>query len=50
MEQLTYTTLVANTVNTPNGIVWDPALERLWVVGWGSNAKIKAMTGTAGPS
>ncbi|HQV39051.1 MAG: SMP-30/gluconolactonase/LRE family protein [Flavobacteriales bacterium] len=42
VEQLTYTTLVANTVNTPNGIVWDPALERLWVVGWGSNAKIKS--------
>ncbi len=48
VEELTYTTLVANTVNTPNGIVWDPALERLWVVGWGSNAKIKSYDRVSG--
>ena len=48
VEQLTYTTLVANTVNTPNGIVWDPALERLWVVGWGSSAKIKSYDRNSG--
>lgn len=34
--------LVANTNGTPNGIVWDPAGERLVVVFWGSNAPIKA--------
>lgn len=48
VEQLTYTTLVANTVNTPNGIVWDPALERLWVVGWGGNANIKSYDRSSG--
>lgn len=42
VEQLTFTTLVANTGNTPNGIVWDPALERLWVAGWGGSAPIKS--------
>lgn len=42
VEALTYTTLVANTVTTPNGIVWDPAMDRLWVVNWGGNAKIKS--------
>lgn len=34
--------LVANTNGTPNGIVWDPAGERLVVVFWGANAPIKA--------
>lgn len=48
VEQLTYTTLVPNTVNTPNGIVWDPVLERLWVVGWGSSAKIKSYDRNSG--
>jgi len=38
----TFETLVANTGSTPNGIVWDPELERLWVACWGSNAKIKS--------
>ena len=42
VAQLTYTTLVSNTGNTPNGIVWDPAMQRLWVAGWGSSAKIKS--------
>ncbi|MGV9011195.1 MAG: T9SS type A sorting domain-containing protein [Flavobacteriales bacterium] len=39
---LTFSTLVSNTGSTPNGIVWDAALDRLWVVFWGSNAKIKS--------
>lgn len=34
--------LVANTVNTPNGIVYDPVLGHLWVAGWGANAMITA--------
>lgn len=34
------TTLVANTVFSPNGIVYDPAQDRLVVVGWGANAAI----------
>lgn len=48
VEQLTYSTLVTNTVNTPNGIVWDAATDRLWVVGWGSNAKIKSYDRNSG--
>jgi len=35
------TTIVANTVNTPNGIVYDADDNRLVFAGWGSNAKIK---------
>jgi len=42
VDQQSFSTLVASTGNTPNGIVWDPALERLWVAGWGSNAQIKS--------
>lgn len=42
VDQLTYTTLVSNTGNTPNGIVWDPSMERLWVAFWGGGAKIKS--------
>lgn len=42
VAQGTFQTLVANTGTTPNGIVWDPAMARLWVANWGSNAKIKA--------
>lgn len=37
-----FTELVANTVNTPNGIVFDPTMLRLWVAGWGSNALVKS--------
>ncbi|MBL7964905.1 MAG: hypothetical protein JNM31_13800 [Flavobacteriales bacterium] len=36
----TFSTLVANTVFTPNGIVYDPLEDRLVVVAWGSNAPI----------
>ncbi len=32
--------LVSNTVFTPNGIVYDPAQDRLVVVAWGANAAI----------
>lgn len=42
VAQQSFTTLVAQTGTTPNGIVWDEAMDRLWVVNWGSNAKIKA--------
>ncbi len=38
----TFSTLVANTVQTPNGCVYDPALGKLWVAFWGSNARIKS--------
>ncbi|MEX1132274.1 MAG: SMP-30/gluconolactonase/LRE family protein, partial [Flavobacteriales bacterium] len=38
----THSTLVPNAGGQPNGIVWDPAGERLVVVFWGSNAPIKA--------
>lgn len=38
----TFTTLVASTVQTPNGIVYDPGLDRLWVGCWGNGARIKS--------
>lgn len=44
----TFSTLVANTVQTPNGIVYDPVLDRLWVACWGSNARIKGYDRTSG--
>ncbi len=37
----THSTLLNSTGGTPNGIVYDPAEERLVVVFWGSNAPIK---------
>ncbi|MCB0769961.1 MAG: hypothetical protein KDC00_06100 [Flavobacteriales bacterium] len=46
----THSTLVANTAGTPNGIVWDPAGERLVVVFWGNNAPIKAFDRVTGAS
>ncbi len=38
----TFTTLVANTVQTPNGLVYDATLGRLWLACWGSGARIKS--------
>jgi hypothetical protein len=38
------TTIVANTVTTPNGIVYDEDNNRLVFVNWGSNAPIKAIS------
>ena len=38
----THSTLVTNTGGQPNGIIWDPAGQRLITVFWGSNAPIKA--------
>ena len=35
---------VANTTNTPNGIVFDPFHNRLVVASWGSNAPIRAVS------
>jgi hypothetical protein len=37
------TTIVANTVTAPNGIVYDGTNNRLIFVNWGSNAPIKAV-------
>ncbi len=37
------TVIVANTVSTPNGIVFDGLNNRLLFVNWGSNASIKAV-------
>ncbi|HEX2616676.1 MAG TPA: hypothetical protein VHL57_03985 [Flavobacteriales bacterium] len=36
-----FTTLVANTTEQPNGIVYDPTADLLRVAFWGTNAKIK---------
>jgi len=44
-----FTTLVQNTSQTPNGIAYDPYNQRLVVVTWGSNAPVLAIdpiTGT----
>lgn len=38
-----FTTLVANTTDTPNGIIYDAMNNRLLYVTWGTNAKIKAI-------
>lgn len=43
-----YTTLVANTVQTPNGLVWDPTLQCLWLGCWGSSARIKSYDRSTG--
>ncbi len=40
--------LVSNTEGIPNGIVWDPANERLVVVFWGNSAPIKAFDPSTG--
>jgi hypothetical protein len=45
---VTFATLVANTISTPNGIVWDPDLGKLWVACWGPNAKIKSYDNATG--
>lgn len=42
------TTLVANTVFSPNGIVYDPVQDRLVVVAWGANAAITAVDKVTG--
>jgi sugar lactone lactonase YvrE len=39
---VTQTTLVPATGNTPNGVLWDAVNNRLLVVSWGSNASIFA--------
>lgn len=44
----TVTTLVSNTVFTPNGIVYDPVQDRLVVVAWGANAAITAVNKETG--
>ncbi len=44
----TFTTLVAATTQTPNGCVYDPVLDKLWVAFWGSNARIKSYDVTTG--
>lgn len=44
----TSSVLVSSTGAQPNGIVWDPAGDRLVVVFWGGNAPIKAYDRTTG--
>ncbi len=43
-----FSTLVSNTVFTPNGIVYDPVQDRLVAVSWGANATIKAVNKNTG--
>lgn len=47
-EAGTYTTLVANTTQTPNGLVYDATLGRLWLACWGTSARIKAYDPSTG--
>lgn len=42
------TTLVSNTISTPNGIVFDPINNRLVFVSWGGNAPIKSVDPATG--
>lgn len=42
------TTLTAETTNTPNGLYFDPANNRLLVAGWGTNARIKVWNFASG--
>jgi hypothetical protein len=44
----TFDVLVSNTVTTPNGIVYDAALDRLVMVAWGGSAPIKAVNKETG--
>lgn len=41
-ETGTFNTLVPSVAQKPNGIVYDPVLDRLWVAFWGSNARIRS--------
>ena len=43
-ETLDYFEMVANTVSTPNGMLYDGANDRLLFVNWGTNAPIKAVS------
>ncbi len=43
LENPTWDIVVANTVSTPNGIVYDDQNNRLVFVNWGNNAPIKAV-------
>jgi DNA-binding beta-propeller fold protein YncE len=43
LDSPTVQTVVANTVSTPNGIVYDEANNRLLFANWGSGAAIKAV-------
>src|SRR5262245_62143067 len=36
-----FTTWIASTAGTPNGIVYDPGMDRLAVAFWGTNAAVK---------
>jgi hypothetical protein len=42
VEAGTFNTLVPSVAQKPNGIVYDPALDKLWVAFWGSNARIRS--------
>jgi hypothetical protein len=43
-EDNTVTTIISNTVDTPNGILFEEDQNRLVYVCWGSNAKIKSVS------
>lgn len=43
-ENNNVSTLISNTVNTPNGIIYEEENNRLVYVCWGSNAKIKSVS------
>ena len=42
VETGTFNTLIPSTAQKPNGIVYDPVLDKLWVAFWGSNARIRS--------
>lgn len=42
VEAHSFNTLVPSTAQKPNGIVYDPTLDKLWVGFWGSGARIRS--------
>ncbi len=41
-DDVSFNTLVPSTAQKPNGIVYDPVLDKLWVGFWGSGARIRS--------
>lgn len=41
-DDVSFNTLIPSTAQKPNGIVYDPMLNKLWVAFWGSTARIRS--------
>ncbi len=47
-EAGSFNTLVPSVAQKPNGIVYDPVLDKLWVAFWGTNARIRSYDRNSG--